>query len=138
MVYMKYVLSKTGWFPKWERGVEDVLSAASMVFDVKNVVTPSDRHFYYVILSDKSFRNIHDVLRLFRANGVILRPHRSHKYSGVVFRVPNHGQKFMRDVMRVNQDIDNFQTVLKERNIEMSAENSALLRKFREMKYRQY
>lgn len=138
MVYMKYVLSKTGWFPKWERGVEDVLSAASMVFDVKNVVTPSDRHFYYVILSDKSFRNIHNVLRLFRANGVILRPHRSHKYSGVVFRVPNYGQQFMRDVMRVNQDIDNFQTVLKERNIEMSAENSALLRKFREMKYHQY
>lgn len=138
MVYMKYVLSKTGWFPKWERGVEDVLSAASMVFDVKPVITPRGRYYYYVIPNDHGIRYVHNMLRLFRANGVILRPHRSRKYSSVVFRVPIRGQQFMHDVKRVNEDVDNFQTVLKERNIDISAGNSALLQKFRDAKYRQY
>lgn len=55
---------------------------------------------------------------MFRANGIILRPHRSHNYNSIVFRVPAHGKHFMRDVMRVSQDADNFQRVLAERGID--------------------
>lgn len=136
MVYMKYILSKTGWFPKWERGIEDVLNAASMVYDVKDVVTPRRNRYYYVIPNDYNIRHMWDMLRVFRANGVILRPHRSGNYNSLVFRVPNHGQRFMRDVMRVSQDADNFQKVLSEHKIDVP--DNKTLKMFQKFKMQQY
>lgn len=137
MVYMKYVLNKMGWFPKWERGIEDVLSAASMVDKVRNVVTPRGRHYYYVMLNDYNIHYVHNVLRLFRANGVILRPHKSHNYGKWLFRTPNHGQQFMCDVMRVNKDVNNFEKVLDERGLNWCMMDADVIKQWRELKWRQ-
>ena len=138
MVYMKYVLSKTGWFPKWERGVEDILDAASMVYDVKNIVTPHKNHYYYVMTDNYSIRHLHGMLRLFRANGIFLRPHKSREYSGLVFRVPNHGQRFMQDVMRVTQDANNIHKVLSERGLDMPLSEPELAKRIKNLQDRQY
>ena len=138
MVYMKYVLSKTGWFPKWERGVEDILDAASMVYDVKNIVTPHENYYYYVMPNNYSIRHLHGMLRLFRANGIFLRPHKSREYSGLVFRVPNHGQQFMQDVMRVTQDANNIYKVLSEHGLDMSLSEPKLAERIKNLQDRQY
>lgn len=45
MVYMKYILSKTGLFPKWEPKIEDVLYAATKAHEVKYVITPRRHGF---------------------------------------------------------------------------------------------
>ncbi|MBQ6736757.1 MAG: hypothetical protein IJQ90_04735 [Alphaproteobacteria bacterium] len=135
MVYMKYLLGQTGLFPKWEPKVEDVLYAASCVRDVKHIVTPRRNHYYYVRPNAYDIRSVYSMLPVFRANGVILRPHRSHNYHSIVFRVPNRGQRFMHDVMRVTSDSENFHKVLQERGIENPSEN--LLRAFEKLKYQQ-
>lgn len=120
MVYMKYLLSKTGWFPKWERDVSDVLTAAVNSFDVKNIVTSRGWKYYYIIPKSYKTRYLYDLSRVFRANGVLLRPHKSHNYNSVVFRVPNHGQPFMRDVMRVNKDKNKFKQIAGEHGVMLS------------------
>ena len=63
---------------------------------------------------------LYDLTRVFRANGIILFPHKSYKYSSVVFRVSANGQDFMRDVVRVNKDTDAFQNVLAEHGVKAS------------------
>ena len=127
MSYMKYILSKTGRFPQWKPRVEDVLDAATRAHEVKNIVTPSRNWYYYVIPASYNVRYLYDLVRVFSANGIILRPHKSHNYGSIIFRVPNRGQKFMRDVTRVSQDVDNFKRVLAERNIDMSPSDFARL-----------
>jgi len=120
MVYAKYLLWKTGLFPKWEPAIEDVLEAAIKAHDVKCIVTPNRRRYYYVIPDKYNVRYLRDLTRVFRRNGVILRPHKSWNYSSVVFRVPARDQQFMRDVMRVNKDTNSFQCILIERGIATS------------------
>lgn len=138
MVYMKYLLSKTGWFPKWEPEISDVLKAASMIYEVKNIVTPNKNRYYYVIPNNYSIRHMWDMLRVFRANGVILRPHRSRKYRELLFRVPNHGQQFMQDVMRVSQDVNNVQKVLSEHGFGAPLMGSEMARCIENLKDKQY
>lgn len=130
MVYMKYLLGKTGWFPKLEPNVEDVLIASDMVYAVKNVVTPNKSHYYYVIPANYEIKYLYNLLRIFRANGVWLKPHKSKNYNARVFRVRDKGQIFMRDVARVYQNIDNFQKVLSEHDIQTPSQSlSDLLNK---------
>lgn len=117
MVYAKYLLWKTGVFPKWEPRVDDVLYAAIKAHEVKFVVTPHKHGYYYVIPANYNIEYLYNLVRVFRANGIILRPHRSHNYNSIVFRVPAHGQSFIRDVVRVSHDADNFKQVLTERGI---------------------
>ncbi len=112
MIYAKYLLSKTGLFPKWEPQAADVLRAAFRAHAVKDVVTSRGRKYYYVIPMDTNVRHMYDMARIFRANGVFLRPCRGTDGASVAFRVPNRGQEFMRDVMRVNENANNFQSVL--------------------------
>ena len=115
MIYAKYLLSKTGLFPKWEPQVSDVLRAAFRAYEVKDVTTSRGRRYYYVIPMDNNLGHMYDMVCVFRANGVILRPCRGEGGGTVAFRVPNRGQEFMRDVLRVNQNANNFQKVLAER-----------------------
>lgn len=110
----KYFLAKTGWFPKWEPCADDVLNAANLVFEIKNVHNSRGKWFYYIIPSSTDPQHLVKITRLFRANGVILRPHRSKNYKSLVLRVPDHEQKFMQDVMAVHQDSRKFQDVLAE------------------------
>ena len=112
MGYMKYLLYKTGWFPKYEPAVSDVLDAAVKVHAVKTVVTPKGRHYFYVFPMRKDWTYVADLMRLFRSNGVILRPHRSLHYRGLVLRVPNRDQEFMNNVMNVSNDTDEFQKLV--------------------------
>lgn len=112
MIYAKYLLSKTGLFPKWEPQVSDVLRAAFCAYAVKDVITSRGRRYYYVIPMNTNVQHMYDMARIFRANGVILRPCRGMDGVSVAFRVPNRGQEFMRDVMRVNENANNFQSVL--------------------------
>ncbi len=135
MVYMKYLLGQTGLFPKWEPKVEDVLEAIGELDEVKNIVTPRGDCYYYVIPLSYDLRSIHRMLRLFRANGVWLVPHVSRNYYQVVFRARNNGQEFLRDVMRVNRDIENFHKVLQERGIDHPSEQT--LKAFEKLKYQQ-
>lgn len=123
MVYIKYLLGKTGWFPKLEPKVEDVLIASDMVYAVKNVVTPHKVHYYYVVPAKYDIKYLYELLRIFRANGVWLKPHRSKHYNARVFRVRNKKQMFMYDVIRVCQDMDNVQTVLAEHDIQTPSQS---------------
>ena len=99
MGYMKYVLSKTGWFPKLEPNVADVLEAANKVFEIKT----HENGYYYVIPSRGNLSYLRTLADLFASNGVILRPHKSKHYGYFVFRVPANGQQFIRDVRRLRE-----------------------------------
>ena len=110
MSYTKYVLSKTGWFPKWEPGANEVLDAANKVFEVK----AKPNGYFYIFPQKNDLRYLRELVEIFKSNGIILRPHYSKHYGTFVFRVPNDGQRFVRDVMRVNNDRGEFQNVLKE------------------------
>lgn len=115
MAYMKYLLSRTGLFPKMEPGIEDVLKAATIAHEVK-YVTRNGRGYYYVIPASKNLAHLRELMQLFSSNGVILRPHKSEHYDCLVLVVPYRGQKFMHDVAMVNRDEKNFQDVLEEYN----------------------
>ena len=125
MVFMKYLLGQTGFFPQWEPRVDDVLYAATLAHEIerhkfKNRFMAHGKWYYYVIPKHYKISYLYDLTRVFRANGVILRPHKSHTFKGVVFRVPSHGQDFMRKVRIVNENIDNFQKILSEYDLQMS------------------
>ena len=115
MRYMKYLLYKTGHFPKYEPDVADVLRAAICVHEIKAVVTPKGRHYFYVLPARQDWAYLSEVMRIFRSNGIILLPHKSRHYEGLVLRVPNRNQQFMLDVTRVNKDSDEFQKMLLQR-----------------------
>ena len=97
MGYTKYLLSKTGWFPKLEPSVADVLNAADKVFEINT----HQNGYYYVVPSRSNFSYLRALADLFASNGVILRPHKSKHYGCFVFRVPANGQQFIRDVRRL-------------------------------------
>lgn len=115
MAGIKYLLSKTGLFPKWEPQAADVLRAAFRAHEVKIVVKSHGRRYYYVIPFDYNVEHIREMVGVFSSNGVWLRPCISPDDGEIVFRVRDRGQEFMRDVMRVNENANNFQTVLAER-----------------------
>ena len=97
MSYTKYLLSKTGWFPKLEPNAADALNAASRVFEINT----HENGYYYVVPSRNDWSYLRTLADLFASNGVILRPHRSKHYGSFVFRVPADGQQFIKDVRRL-------------------------------------
>jgi len=99
MGYVKYVLSKTGWFPKLEPNAADVLDAADKVFEINT----HENGYYYIVPSRNNLSYLRNMVDLFASNGVILRPHKSDHYSCFVFRVPANGQQFIRDVRRLKE-----------------------------------
>ena len=114
MGYGKYLLSKTGLFPSLDPVAEDVLNAADKVFEVKDVVTSRRDRYFYIIPESYKKAYISELMSIFSSNGIILRPHHSKHYNCLLFRVPNRGQKFMYDVMRVCNNSKEFQNVLQE------------------------
>ncbi|MBR6363527.1 MAG: hypothetical protein IKS08_00345 [Alphaproteobacteria bacterium] len=94
MGYAKYVLSQTGLFPRWEPNAAGALDAANKVFEIKY----HENGYYYIIPSKTDLRYLYDMVDIFASNGVILRPHKSGHYRCFVFRVPNNGQQFIKDV----------------------------------------
>ncbi|MBO4480190.1 MAG: hypothetical protein J5742_01010 [Alphaproteobacteria bacterium] len=112
MDFIKYTLSKTGWFPKWEPQITDVMDAANLVFEVHQV----KGRYYYIIPSVLNRQGLLKLMRIFRSNGILLRPHHSRNFSCFVFRVPLRNQQFIRNVMLVKDNQDNFQKLLAEYN----------------------
>ena len=114
MIYMKYLLAKTGMFPKWTPQVSDVLCAAFRAHEVKLVTTKHGREYYYIMPMTHNTQQAYEMVRMFRANGVILHPRWDGENKRFVFRVRNRGQRFMHNVMRVNENANNFQDVMAE------------------------
>lgn len=97
MGYAKYVLSKTGWFPRLEPNAADALEAAGRVFEINT----HKNGYYYIVPSRDNWSYLCNLADIFASNGVILRPHKSRHYGCVVFRVPANGQQFIKDVRRL-------------------------------------
>lgn len=113
MGYIKYALSKTGWFPKYEPKPADVSEASGKIFQIKLI----QKGYYYIFpekhVSDKRVK-LEDLIALFdvfASNGIILRPHYSEFYHEFVFRIPNKGQKFIQRVKGLNESGVNSTTV---------------------------
>lgn len=118
MLLVKYFLSKTGLFPKWEPQVNDVLEVALESYEVKRVTTPHGEKYFYVFPAFANSEVASKIVRKCRANGVILHRHHSRHYDTYVYRVRDRGQRFMHDVMRVSQHAGNFQEIMKRRETE--------------------
>ena len=112
MGYTKYVLSKTGWFPRFNPCANDVLEAANKVFEIKL----KENGYYYIFPDRYNIKYLRELVNIFASNGVILRPYKSHHYRCICFRVPNYGQTFMHDVHQVYKNRDNFHKVMQEYN----------------------
>ncbi len=98
MVFMKYVLSRTGFFPGCEPDVSDVLSAVRCVQDLKNLHDNRGVWYWYVKPKVWNAKSVMHMMRLFRANGVFLRPHRSKNYNEWFLVVRDRNQHFINDV----------------------------------------
>ena len=112
MSYAKYVLSKTGLFPKLDPSAADVLDAVNRLYEIDEVETKRGHRYYYIIPLNDDLKYLRGLTDIFSSNGVILRPHRSKHYQRIVFRVPNRSQRFLSDVMDVYQDRAKYQNVL--------------------------
>lgn len=113
MGYMKYALSKTGWFPKYEPKPADVSEASGKI----SKILPIEKGYYYIFpekhVSDKRVK-LEDLIALFdvfASNGIILRPHWSKYFNCFVLRFPNNGQKFIQRVKKLNDSGVNSTTV---------------------------
>lgn len=99
MGYVRYVLSQTGLFPRWEPNAASALEAAGKISEIKD-----EQNGYYYILSDRyNLSYLCSVFEIFASNGVILRPYKSKDDGRFVFRVPNNGQQFIKDVKHLNE-----------------------------------
>ena len=115
MIFVKYVLSKTGLFPQWEPQVSDILEVALNSHVVKRVHTPRGVKYFYIIPAMPNSATTSSIVRKCRANGVILHSHYSKHYDTRVFRVRDRNQQFLRDVAEVNHNAATFQEIMNKR-----------------------
>ena len=115
MVFVKYVLSKTGLFPQWQPQVSDILEVVLDAYEIKRIRTPRGGHYFYVIPAFSNNLVNAKMLRKFRANGIILRPHYSRNYNMLVYRVRDKNQQFMLDATEVSRDASKFQEIMEQR-----------------------
>ena len=119
MAYVKYLLGKTGLFPKCEPQAYDVLKAAFQAYEIRKVQNAHGKTYFCVMPGTYNLQDIYNMVLLFRANGVFLvpkKPKESNNCKTVVFWVRDRGQQFMQDAFHVNQNADNFQQVLNRYN----------------------
>jgi len=112
---VKYLLSKTGLFPKWEPDVYDVLKAAFMAYEIRKTRNARGKKYFCIIPSDRDMKEIYRMAHVFRRNGVFLipkLPKETNRTQTLVFWVRDRGQQFMCDATRVNQNANNFQQIL--------------------------
>ena len=112
MLLVKYVLSKTGLFPKWEPQISDVLEVALNSHTVKRVHTPRGVKYFYIIPAMSNSATVSSIVNKCRANGIILHRHYSNHYNMAVYRVRDRGQQFMCDVADVSCNASNFQKIM--------------------------
>lgn len=115
MMKIKYLLGKTGLFPRWEPESADVLKAAFRAYEIRKFCNSRGKKYFCIIPGDRDATNIYHMAHVFRKNGVFLIPKfpkETNRIETVVFWVRDRGQQFMRDAIRVNQNANNFQQVL--------------------------
>lgn len=117
MVFIKYVLWRSGLCPKYMPDVSDVSKAAEDVRDIQRLRKES----WYVFPKNWDIKYIIKLRRLFRANGVFLHPHYSRYYQEWILRVADRNQRFMWNVKDVFDDASNFEKVKKSRQAQMVA-----------------
>ena len=71
MSFVRYYLGQFNLSPRWDPRCEDVLSVAFSVDRIEQVKGPRDRNYFYVFFSQPNFRYVLDVMRVFRANGIL-------------------------------------------------------------------
>ena len=119
MAYVKYLLGKTGLFPKYRPQVYDVLKAAFRACEIRKTVNSRGKKYYCIMPTTCDFKELYEMVILFRENGVFIKPKRTkenNRNQSMVFWVRDRGQQFMHDVFRVNQDAGNFQDVVQRYN----------------------
>lgn len=126
MVLIKYVLGKTGLFPKWRPQVNDILEVALTAHEISRVRDYRGRYYFYVIPAFPDRKMVSKLLQTFRANGVILHSHYSKHYGMTVYRVRDRDQQFMRDAVEVSRDAGNFQPIMKQRLAEYNSKRYIL------------
>ena len=71
MSLIRYYVGKLDLAPRWDARVEDVLSAAMSVAKIDSAQNSRGRNYFYVVFSASDFRHVLDVMRVFRANGIV-------------------------------------------------------------------
>ena len=71
MSLLRYYVGKLNLTPRFDTRVEDVLSAAFSVYEIKDEKNSRGKDISYVIFSATDFRHVLDVTRVFRANGIL-------------------------------------------------------------------
>lgn len=120
MVGIKYRLSQTGFFPRLEPDVSDVLVGAEKVHSIQNLRNRHGGWRWYVWPIVWKGKNVRELKRLFRANGVSLHRHYSRKYQEWVLSAVDKGQPFLSDVKKVYMDSANFEKIQERRKKEIS------------------
>ena len=124
MSLVRYYVARWNLTPRWDARAEDVLSAA---MSVDRVVADKDsrgRNCFYVVFSASDFRYVLDVMRVFRANGILgtlcytdVQNRAGEVQKMLALRVRDRNQKFMHDVQKTIDDVTYFRdTVLPEYN----------------------
>ena len=111
MSYARFVVSKTGLFPKMALEATNVLDVANSLSEMAR-----SKNYYYFIPARYDIRSLMALADTFTSNGVLLVPHRSRHYQRIVFRVPKRNQEFLSDVWSVYRNRENYQAVLAKYN----------------------
>lgn len=133
MAAVKRLLAKTGFFPRWETDVYDVLKAAFQAYEIRKVCSARGKKYFCIIPGVGNMKEIYRMVSVFRKNGVILIPKipkGKNRTKTVVFWVRDRGQQFMHDAYVVNKNANNFQSVLARYNSKKQTTLQKLFGKF--------
>ena len=122
MGVVKYLLAQTGFFPRFERDVRDIVEVAELIYAIQS--SPKNRNVLYVRLKRWDNVNSEKIKKMFKNNGVILKQHYSLYFGEHVLQVRDRGQQFVLDVMDVCKDSSNFESIKKRREAEIRSERS--------------
>ena len=124
MSLVRYYVGKLNLSPRWDARVEDVLSAALSIDRIGKSIDSRGHSYFYVVFSASDLRHVLDVMRVFRANGVVgklgsmdVQNKAGDAQKMPILRVRDRNQKFINDVQKTVEDVTYFRdTVLPEYN----------------------
>lgn len=114
MSFVRYYIGKLNLSPRFDSRCEDVLSAALSVYKIE-----STEKFFYIIFSSSDFRHVLDVMRVFRANGILgglcyhnVKTSNDCGQKMLALRIRNRNQKFIQDVTKTISDATYYRDVV--------------------------
>lgn len=109
---IRYYVGKLNLTPRWDAQCSDVLSAAMSVSKIDRARDSRGRNYFYVVFSASDFRYVLDVMRVFRANGILgtlcykdVVDSAGEPQKMLALRVHDRNQKFMHDVQNTIKDV---------------------------------